>query len=298
MQVTISSASFVPVHFLFAVAVNENDVIVIPKYPMKSTEWESALIDDAFLSVEVEDLLVDIAWMSILENKFYGCKLSINKELAEQGRIMIGCTSYGYVGIWSHSIHKCRLISYLKGLSIDMEVEDFIKREGYVMDVPAYYAQDEKDLMNQYIYRYRVLFDKADYNLDFNFEHIEEVLYDGTYDKLHDGGLMKYHEAGKPRKLALKWNEGKTEYSAFFWFDYEEITQVFDRFYGVHRDTKTDFIIRMDCQNKKCELSMYRFGLKEPKAIPETAYQVLVFKNGFEDYRSENYSQARGAWIW
>ena len=61
------------------------------------------------------------------------------------------------------------------------------------------------------------------------FDYIEETLFDGTHDKLHDGGLLKYHQAGKPKKLAIKWNIGKSEYSAYFWFEDEGIREVFDR---------------------------------------------------------------------
>ena len=46
------------------------------------------------------------------------------------------------------------------------------------------------------------------------------------------------------------------------------------------------------------ELALFRYGLKEPVVIPEEAYQLLVFKNRFEDFRSPNYDQPRGAWIW
>ena len=129
-------------------------------------------------------------------------------------------------------------------------------------------------------------------------KYIEESLFDGTYDKLHDDGLLKYHEAGKPKKLAIKWQIDKSEYSAYFWFDNEKICSIFERFYGVHPDTKTDFIVRIDAEKKKYELSLFRQGLKEPLVIPEEAYQLLVFKNKFEDYRSKNYNQERGAWVW
>ena len=130
------------------------------------------------------------------------------------------------------------------------------------------------------------------------FDYIEEALFDGTYDKLHDGGLLNYHEAGKPKKLAVKWHIKKSEYTAYFWFEDEEIRTIFDRFYGVHPDTKTDFMIRIDSEQNKYELALYRYGLKEPQVINESAYQLIVFKNKFEYFRSENYDQPRGAWIW
>lgn len=88
------------------------------------------------------------------------------------------------------------------------------------------------------------------------------------------------------------------ESSVYLWLDSTIIVHIFERFYGAHPDTKADFIIRIDPENKKYELALYRQGLKEPVVIPESAYQLIVFKNKFEDYRSENYNQPRGAWIW
>lgn len=110
--------------------------------------------------------------------------------------------------------------------------------------------------------------------------------------------FLKYRELGIPKKLALKWHIKKSDYSAYFWFEDEEICAIFNKFYGQHPDTKTDFIIHIDPIKKKYELSLYRYGLKEPVIIPESAYQLIVFKSGFENYRSKNYNQERGAWIW
>ena len=90
----------------------------------------------------------------------------------------------------------------------------------------------------------------------------------------------------------------KKEYNCYIWFEEKLITSIFERFYGAHKDTKTDFIIRIDSEKRKYELALFRQGLKEPQIIPEDAYQLLVFKNKFEDYRSDNYNQERGAWIW
>lgn len=164
--------------------------------------------------------------------------------------------------------------------------------------------------LQQFTYRYLFQFEKWDDSdeewgkykgndeLIPIFEFIEESLFDGTFDKLHDDGLLKYHQAGKPKKLAIKWHIKKSEYTAYFWFEDEKICSIFERFYGAHPDTKTDFIIRIDAEQKKYELALFRQGLKEPQIIPEDAYQLLVFKNKFEHYRSDNYNQERGAWIW
>ena len=163
--------------------------------------------------------------------------------------------------------------------------------------------------IKQYVYRYQIIYKQYYYsdlknnlqdddNIHSHTTFLKELLFDGTYDKLQDDVLLKYHNAGKPKKLAIKWHLKKSEYTAYFWFEDEKICSIFERFYGAHPDTKTDFIIRIDAEKKKYELALFRQGLKEPQIIPEDAYQLLVFKNKFEDYRSDNYNQERGAWIW
>lgn len=205
-------------------------------------------------------------------------------------------------------------------LSPDIKLEtycrQYIEAESDVYNnLVAFNGLPPRDLfdnyMKQFIYRYQVLLEKWNgKNEDIKWEkykedevaveidYIEESLYDGTHDKLHDGGLMKYHEAGKPKKLKVQMYKGKNEWSAYFWFDEDKICEVFNRFYGAHPDTKTDFIIRIDAEQNKYELAMYRYGLKEPVIIKPDVYQLIVFKNKFECYRSENYDQPRGAWIW
>ncbi len=243
--------------------------------------------------------------------------------------IVVGMGPYGKVAIWCNGYNKSVLVNCMQGhfSSIDLKNviyefknihyhclnlidHSFITKEVEENKLQAYDIFD--GYMKQFIYRYLILLEKwqggskevkwekykEDEDKAPEFDYIEESLFDGTHDKLHDEGLLKYHQAGKPKKLAIKWHIGKSEYSAYFWFEEEPIREVFDKFYGAHPDTKTDFIIRIDAENRKYELALYRYGLKEPQVIPENVYQLLVFKNKFEDYRSDNYNQERGAWIW
>lgn len=245
--------------------------------------------------------------------------------------VIVGMAPYGQLALWMSTKKKSGIIAWLKGVEIEVLPEDYLPFEQPVtaetlcekyidedVDVQKNLAQNglpPRDLfdnyMKQFIYRYQVILEhwdedeekwmKYDEEKDEvipEFEYIEEALYDGTHDKLHDGGLMKYHEAGKPKKLALKWHIKKSDYSAYFWFEDEEICTIFNKFYGQHPDTKTDFVIHIDPIKKKYEISLYRYGLKEPVIIPKSAYQLMVFKSGFENYRSDNYNQPTGAWIW
>lgn len=243
-------------------------------------------------------------------------------------KLIVGMAPYGNIALWVGNKDKQILIGWLKSDEISVSMEDFLpqKSELTVEDYCRLYFKNDMPVhnnlrlnkmpdsqlfnkyMQQFTYRYLPLFEQWDEHKKewirhenestIKFDYVEERLFDGTHDKLHDGMLMNYHDAGKPKKLVVSWYIGKSEFMAYFWFEDEEICKVFDRFYGAHPETKTDFMIRIDAEQNKYELALYRYGLKEPQVISESAYQLLVFKNKFEYYRSENYNQPRGAWIW
>ena len=248
--------------------------------------------------ISVDNGLLTLGYYSLVENKRYILQSNIDTFVS----LTIGTAPYGGVAVWSTENLKCKLLQWSKADALLNQ-----KDAKETTDTPSRDIFD--NYMKQFTYKYHVMYEYWDknknewkkYNEDEiipEFDYIEEALFDGTHDKLHDGGLMNYHQAGKPKKLAIKWHIKKSVYTAYFWFEDEEIREVFDRFYGAHPDTKTDFIIRIDSDNKKFELALYRYGLKEPQTIGESAYQLLVFKNKFEYFRSENYNLPRGAWIW
>ena len=279
---------------------------------------------------------IDIVYLSVVEGIYYGLTKRISvetinaiatkyKKSVDEISFLVGMAPYGYLALWIITEQKSIIVGWYHGEEVEVTKDDFLPNEQFVkadilcskylcQNVVAYNNLKKNGLphldtfnnyMKQFMYRYIIHFErdnseigKAESSLQPDLKYIEESLYDGTHDKLHDDGLLKYHQAGKPKKLAIKWNIGKSEYSAYFWFEEEPIREVFDKFYGAHPDTKTDFIIHIDAENRKYELALYRYGLKEPQVIPETVYQLLVFKNKFEDYRSDNYNQERGAWIW
>lgn len=245
--------------------------------------------------------------------------------------IVIGMAPYGGVALWTHGFKKSTLVAWMHGEETQVEMKDFmpmnpdvtlnencdfyINNDSRVKEnlqkngLPPLHLFDK--YMQQFTYRYLPLFEHWDdgkkkwtkYTEDEQetkpkLDYIEESLFDGTHDKLHNGGLLNYHEAGKPKKLAVKWHIKKSEYTAYFWFEDEAIRTIFDKFYGIHPDTKSDLILHFDPQHNEYQLALFRYGLKEPLLISKETYQILVFKNKFECYRSENYNQAHGAWVW
>ena len=281
-----------------------------------------SIIERKFYSVEsrINTELIENLWAQIHNN---GAPLF--------SHIIVGMAPYGETAIWVRGGEKSVLIDWIHAEEILVEMKDFlpmnptmtldkfcdffIDNDPIVKQNLATNGLPPRDLfdnyMKQFTYRYLPMFEHWNedeekwqkYTEDEQetkpvFDYIEEALYDGTHDKLHDGGLMQYHEAGKPKKLAMKWHINNSEYAAYFWLEDDAIRAIFDKFYGIHPDTKTDFIIHIDSEKKKYQLALFRYGLQEPKIISEDAYQLIVFKNKFEQYRSTNYKQPRGAWIW
>ncbi len=302
-------------------AILSTEILTREDYPMPhklDMVWLS-IVEEQFYSIESE---LSVSKLQAIWDKFSPETFS---------HIVVGMAPYGGVALWIVGESKSVLVKWMHADCYQVSLNDFkpnsqfsslkdycnyyINNDSLVKENLQKYGLPPRDLfdnyMKQFTYRYQIMFeqwnedkeewtkyDEEEINMMPEFDFIDEVLFDGTHDKLHDGGLMNYHEAGKPKKLAVQWHLKKSEWTAYFWFEDKAIRDIFDRFYGAHRDTKTDFLLRFDPYHNKYELALYRYGLREPQVIPESAYQLIVFKNKFESFRSDNYAQERGAWIW
>lgn len=168
------------------------------------------------------------------------------------------------------------------------------KREVYDKVVSSLHKATQLQ-MKKYNYRYNfMVWGEEDLDLTL----IKELLADGSMRQISEDSFLNYSNRARPSKIELGWSAGNDDYSAYFFMNECDQLGIFNRFYGLHADTKSDFIFNIDVDAKEYSLAMFRQGLKEPVVIPESAYQLIVFKNKFEDYRSDNYDQPRGAWIW
>ena len=244
-------------------------------------------------------------------------------------QILIGLAPYGGVAIWFRGYFKSILFSWDKAEAIDIQQVDdnLLPEETFEELYEIALGENEEvrrnllknglpqssyfnQLMDQYYYRFVILLKKwdekeeiwKDYEEDEKYipglDFVEAKCFDGTYDKLRDGSLMEYHTSGKPSHLTIAWHVGKKNYGAYFFFDHEELQVIFNRCYGAHPDTKVDILVQMDPETNHYELALYRYGMKEPLKIDESAYQLMVFKNKFECFRSENYNLPPGSWRW
>ena len=243
--------------------------------------------------------------------------------------IVVGMAMYGKLAIWLRGPKKSLNEAWLKADEIDLDINDILslhKRLSIEEYCNRYLEQCEKAKenlksnglpasslferkMSQFTYRYVCSFLRwneddlkwmryEETELQPTFDFIQEALIDGTHDKLHDGSLLKYHTAGKPDKISFAWHVKKSDFVAYFWFDEYEMSKFFQKVYGMNSDLKTDFIIRVDFEKKKFEISLYRYGMENPCVLPESVYQYIIFKSKMEYCKSDNYNQVTGAWIW
>lgn len=239
--------------------------------------------------------------------------------------VAVGIAPHGGVAVWLHGHKKQTLITWLhaeeKMLTIEeqrsllwgIELKKYCEVAVKELGIESIVIPDSKkfeNMMMQYSYKWQPALKKwdeieeiwKDYEEEEKYipelDFIEAKCFDGTYDKLRDGSLMEYHTSGKPSHLTVAWHVGKKKYGAYFFFDHDELQAVFSRCYGAHPDTKVDFLVLMDAEMNHYELALYRYGMKEPLKIDESAYQLMVFRNKFECFRSENYNLPPGSWRW
>ena len=134
---------------------------------------------------------------------------------------------------------------------------------------------------------------------DMDILYIEEERYDGTHCRMYDTSLMRYHKAGIPKRTVVSWKEGAFEFQTFFWFNHEAMEKVLDRFFALDPKAKANILMRMDTRNQHYELALKGGALEEPVALPQEAYEMLVFRGSDEFWRSPNFSQEdEKAWEW
>ena len=279
---------------------------------------------------------VDLDWLSIAENKRYKLSMPLDVNFLETlwdntsqdgeplySHISVSVAPNGGVAFWFFGRQKQKLVKWMEaslssdkdtpmGLPVEELYQLTIKdmAEDYLSKMKQHGLPDPHlfdRMMQQYTYRFLPVLKKwdDDNHLWINYEedekqpeldYVEVKCHDGTFDRLRDGSLLNYYEAGKPSRVCVGWHVGKREYSAYFFFSHDELAQVFRNCYGAHPDTKVDFFLQIDPESDKYEPALFRYGLKEPLAIGPDACQVLAFRNKFECYRSPNYSQPKGAW--
>lgn len=332
MKISGSADSQFPIDLFFGLLWSGDEAKEIPLKRPFAGRW-GAVASTHILDDEDDEIpeRIDLVYLSLVERKFYSLEAPLDRETAKSAlaqydisHLVVGMGPKGLVSVWMRGNKKSVLVNVFKAESVKVTMREF-RPDLQDMALDAYcnlFSRDldaetmllEEDMrifskcMRQYCYRYVPIFgDKQDGHRTESPREpskaetdvwIEEALCDGTFDELRQSGLMNFHQGGKPEKISLGWRQRRAEYSLHIWLEKKFTSEIFEKFYGAHANTKSDFIIRIDVSKNSYELALFRTGLKQPIAISKEAYQMILFKNKFEYYRSDNYDKPTGAWFW
>lgn len=274
------------------------------------------------------ELLVQ-RWWSPEEQVFYNGVVRIDTERAEQlweaqakyGReksfthIVTGMAPYGGTAIWLVGDMKSVLLQRHQAEAVKVTPEIYEK----LCNDNAYKRKNielpPQELlvgwMHQYAYRYVVLEEYWDgerwqlyegndrYYDNLDIISVEDKRTDGSFNYTDDLEMLDHHETALPRHLCVKWKEGRTDFEAHYWFDDKLLATMFTLFFRHHPNAKADLLVRIDTRAKEYGLALADSDEELiPETIPSNVYQMLVFRNNWEYYKSVNYSQEDGAWRW
>lgn len=280
-----------------------------------------------------------LKWLSLSERKNYHFSGDFDKEKAERlwqpqmddekssfRYIVVGLAPYGGVAVWLRGYFNAVLISWTKAIEtvvpptsgwakdIDSLCNKFLAENDIVREnlqkkgLPP--ANFYDNIMFQHNYRLlpvlkkwdsegKVWEDYSEEEIKPQLNYIEIECFDGTFDKLHNGKLQLYHEAGIPKRICTYWHVGKRQYSAYFFIkDVEKIANLLHRINKKNHEEKFDFLLQMDPDQERFVISLKNDELPEPVELGNDTVDVMVFRNRLECYRSPGYSQPKGAWRW
>ena len=143
--------------------------------------------------------------------------------------IVVGMAPFGGVALWLNGNDKTSLLMWEHAEPSDVPMSEYLPTNPDVSldEVCNYYVQEDDEVrenlelnglpapdmfdkyMQQFTYKYVVVFavwnkkkqeweDAGEDAMAPDIDYFAETLYDGTKDKLNDGSLFRYHQAGKP----------------------------------------------------------------------------------------------------
>jgi hypothetical protein len=263
-----------------------------------------------------------IAWLSIVEKKFYAVLDELPKEqiedlLAEKNEktkepkyntIIAGMAPCGNLAIWLSGNGITTEVAWMQGKEITIEMKDFapkskLSKEEYAEKALAECKEAHKNfqknglpdptLFEQYMqkFNYRIT---PKFENPAALEKIECFYYNGELNTTNSGEHVENTMRAKPQKIVLHWRTGKIQYSGYFWTDETKIIETFAKFYNNDTQKEGELLVEVEKSNKD-----FKFSLQDNSTvieIPIEEMEIIVFKNKFEFFRSENYSKPPQGW--
>jgi hypothetical protein len=216
---------------------------------------------------------------------------------------------YGGLAVWVGGIDIITEVAWLQAEPTDVKWEEFVpyvylSRNEYWRTVfpkrkEAYenYQKNglpDKMLFERYMQKFNYRITPKFENEKAVFEDIEMYYYNGELNRTNSGEHAENAMRAKPSKIILNWSIGKTKYGGYFWTDEKKIIETFAKFFDNNAQKAGSLVIEVGESNDKFKLLLQ--DDTTVVEIPEEDIQIIVFKNGFEHFRSESYNKPPNGW--
>lgn len=268
---------------------------------------------------------MELVWNAVMEGKRYELSTPLNQTRAEElwqiqsrdfpddpfRQYIIGIGPYGGVAVWLCSKQKSVLLDWLTGQEAQWKEDEpvlFSPSETGEELLNLYMpCQTLQDNMRQHPYRYIPLEEYYDGEKWLRFERnnsiyeaidldgVEDKRLDGSFDFSGNDAVLRYHEAGKPYRITVRWHENDEHFYAHFWLNDITVTSYFNGFFKRFPDAQADLLLRIDTRANRYEVAMTGEGLPV-RALRFTQY--IVFREDEEIARSENFILEDEEWLW
>lgn len=250
-----------------------------------------------------------------------------NNSPADFKQILIGIAPWGKVAIWFCSYKNSVLFSWENAKEIQAKDidSDIIYDETNIERTYNKCLLNNKDIndnfisqgippksffdnqMKQYSYRFIPLLKKWDTDNKKWVEYddgeiipylnfMETRCLDSSFDKLHNGEICRYHNAGLPTNICVNWNVGKRNFCAYFFFDSRVFSSPFQRLTQLSIEGKLDFLLKIDAEQCRFVVALSCEEINKSIDFNDEMFDVIVFRNKIEFFRNKTYKQLRGAW--
>lgn len=306
---------------------SEDDGISVPySYPFAAKWGESVsmhIYDEKEFPIPT---FIDMIWLSIVENQFYSIEEKLPSERMEElfkqkdekgnplyNYIIVGMAPFGNIAIWLAGHQKQTEVAWLKAEAIDVEMEDFcpstnLNREDYVKNVlenskVAYNNFVEnglplQDLYQNYMARFNYKIEPVFEDEQAELQGVDIWYFNGEFNTCMTDEFSQYQMRAKPQKLVVHYKVGKAKYNTYIWFNDTRIKESFDSFYLMNEGiNNVELVLNISKSNKEFQISISSKERTEtdenfkPYKLSKDCFEMIVFKNKFESYRSENYKK-------
>lgn len=267
---------------------------------------------------------LDIVWLSWAEKKFYEAEVDfpVDKivELFQEGylnydgekntykEVNVGLIPGGRIVLYLSGNNRCIMVSQFQGVETTVDMKDYLPYayfayKDYNEFFDAIYSNKDAWIANykKHGIPYQLwdkYFERFDYNIRFLFENEESIHADANYKFCNAERCImspfspdvSINPAARIHTIMTGWLIGKYYYSAWFYFNEQEVLSIFDEAFNGNPIQKGELLVKVSKYNNSYDISLtvgeksFNFEKTQIRVFKELADQEksdaeLIYKN-------------------